>query len=82
MTLFDGASLETRPARVAVSDSLLFDPNPGATNPASFVRAEWPCTTRVVAEDTWRVTTHDRQDTYGRDQYSRVFHSDRRGRRP
>jgi hypothetical protein len=79
VTLFDGAApLETRPARAAV-DSLLFDPNPGATNPASFVRADWPCTTRVVAEGTWHVTTHDRQGAYGRDHYSRVFRSERRG---
>jgi len=78
VTLFD-APLEPARRRV-VDNSLLFDPNPGTVNPTSFVRAEWPCTTRMVADEgTWRVSTHDQQGIYGRDHYSRVFRSERRG---
>jgi len=83
VTLFDGATpLETQPDRAAGDSSLLFDPNPGAVDPASFVRAEWPRATRVVADGTWHVVTHDQQGGAWGDHYSRVFRSDRRGRHP
>jgi len=75
------------------NSNLLFDPNPipGAADPSSFVRSDWPSTPRkwvVTSEEVrWRETTHDHQGgAYGHrghgghDQYHRVFRSERRGR--
>lgn len=96
-----GCSSSTRSANVRMFDrpaanqmptarnsNLLFDPTPGAVDPSSFVRSDWPSTPRkwsVTSEEVrWRETVYDHQgDGYGHrdhDRYHRVFRSDRRGR--
>lgn len=74
---------------LAQNSNLLFDPTPGAVDPTSFVRREWPSTPRrwiVTSEDVrWRETVWDYQGDghygyHGHDRYYRVFRSDRRGR--